>query len=110
VYCKAACGNNVHKDCMDSWMRARQGKATCPYCRSIWAENDFAGKKVNLEGASRTEEGYINVASQLGISGERGECRLLLFVECLLIGGADWSTYHQPWVRQRQGYRYRDRW
>lgn len=73
VYCKAACGNNVHKECMDSWMKARQGKATCPYCRAVWADDGFAGKKANLEGAVRTADGYLNVASQLGLSGERGK-------------------------------------
>lgn len=36
------------------------------------------------EGASRNEEGYVNVASQLGISGER-----------------DYSTYHSFWVRRQ---------
>ena len=72
VYCKAACGNNVHKDCMNSWAVARQGKATCPYCRAAWVDDGFLGK-VNLEGASRNEDGYLNIASQLGLSGERGK-------------------------------------
>ncbi|KAJ4294512.1 hypothetical protein N0V90_008203 [Kalmusia sp. IMI 367209] len=94
VYCKAACGNNVHKDCMQSWMAAKSGKATCPYCRAQWEQDDvgsFEGK-VDLKIATRSEEGYVNIASQLGLSGER-----------------DHSTYHQPWVRGRFGgsrYRY----
>ena len=33
------------------------------------------------------QDGYVNVASELGLSGQR-----------------DWSSYHQPWVeRQRWG-------
>jgi hypothetical protein len=88
VYCRAACGNNVHKECMDNWTRASLGKATCPYCRSLWAATDVLGKKLSLDGAQVNEEGYVNVAAQLGLSGER-----------------DYSTYHQPWVRyQQRGY------
>jgi hypothetical protein len=90
VYCKAACGNNVHKSCMQSWISAKgAGRATCPYCRAKW-ENDDMGRgfngKVDLKGATRSEEGYVNIASQLGLSGER-----------------DYSSYHQPWARG-QGY------
>jgi hypothetical protein len=102
VYCKASCGNNVHKDCMQSWATAKAGKVTCPYCRAQWAEDDIGGGfsdnvgDVNLDGAERTEEGYVNVARQLGISGER-----------------DYSSYHQPWVSRRLGggeHRYVRRW
>lgn len=74
VYCKAACGNNVHKDCMASWATAKSGKATCPYCRANWADEEFSGK-VNLQGATRNKEGYLNVAKQLGLSGKRGKYR-----------------------------------
>lgn len=95
VYCKAACGNNVHKGCMQSWIAANGvRRATCPYCRAKWEDDDigagFSGK-VDLEDATRTEEGYVNIASQLGISGVR-----------------DYSSYHQPWVHghssRRQWY------
>jgi hypothetical protein len=89
VYCKAGCGNNVHKDCMQSWMTAKAGKATCPYCRAQWAVEDvgsFEGK-VDLEGATRSEDGYVNIARQLGLSGER-----------------DYSSYHSYWVREQFGY------
>jgi hypothetical protein len=97
VYCKTGCGNNVHRDCMQSWMTAKAGKATCPYCRAQWAEEDTGALrgKVNLEGATRTEDGYVNVAGQLGLSKVR-----------------DYSSYHQPWARQQLGYggRRRRRW
>ncbi|KAE8843623.1 hypothetical protein PTNB73_09312 [Pyrenophora teres f. teres] len=89
VYCKASCGNNIHKACMQNWMAASSGKGTCPYCRAKWEED--IGLKDNLDdlvtkGLRRNEDGYVNVAGQLGLSGHR-----------------DYSTYHQPWARQR-GY------
>ncbi|KAF2677246.1 hypothetical protein K458DRAFT_378710 [Lentithecium fluviatile CBS 122367] len=89
VYCKAACGNNIHKDCMQSWMAAKAGKATCPCCRAQWADEDIGSLRgrVNLEGATKSEEGYVNVAGQLGLSGER-----------------DYSSYHQFSVRRQFGY------
>jgi hypothetical protein len=73
VYCKAACGNNIHKECMVSWMTARHEKATCPLCRATWIDHDIpSGTKVNMDDAV-WKEGYKNVASQLGLSGKRGK-------------------------------------
>lgn len=89
VYCKASCGNNVHKDCMQKWISMTRGKATCPYCRAAWAAEDgFKGKlgEVDTKGLERNEDGYLNVAGQLGLSGQR-----------------DYSTYHQFWVRRHLG-------
>jgi hypothetical protein len=86
LYCKTACGNNVHKDCMASWASAKNGKATCPYCRAAWEDGTLTGR-VNMKGATRNEDGYLNVATQLGLSGQR-----------------DYSSYHQPWVNQRRRY------
>jgi hypothetical protein len=90
VYCKASCGNNVHKTCMQNWMAASRGKATCPYCRAKWEEDTgFGGKLggVDTQGLQRNEDGYVNVGSQLGLSGQR-----------------EMSTYHPFWVRQQMGY------
>ena len=93
VYCKASCGNNVHKACMQSWIQvATRGKATCPYCRATWdTEEAFDGKlgSVDTDGLPRNEDGYLNVAGQLGLSGER-----------------DYSTYHPFWVRRQFGHRW----
>jgi uncharacterized Zn-finger protein len=90
VYCKNSCGNNVHKACMQSWIQvAARGKATCPYCRATWdTEEAFVGSlgNVDTKGLQRNEDGYINVAGQLGLSGER-----------------DYSTYHRFWVRRQLG-------
>jgi hypothetical protein len=89
VYCKTSCGNNVHKECMQSWIASTRGKPTCPYCRAAWeADAGFDGKvgDIDLKDVQLNEDGYANVAGQLGLSGER-----------------DYSTYHQFWVR-RQGF------
>jgi hypothetical protein len=90
VYCKASCGNNVHEDCMQKWLAISKGKATCPYCRAKWeADAGYEGKlgSMDTNGLQRNEDGYVNVAGQLGLSGER-----------------DYSTYHQFWVRRHLGY------
>ncbi|KAH7359982.1 hypothetical protein BKA66DRAFT_471523 [Pyrenochaeta sp. MPI-SDFR-AT-0127] len=95
VYCKASCGNNVHKDCMQKWMTISRGKATCPYCRAKWDEDtDFGGKLGNvvMTGLEKNEDGYVNVAGQLGLSGQR-----------------DYSTYHPFWVRRHLGHGGRNR-
>ncbi|KAF1940873.1 hypothetical protein EJ02DRAFT_455673 [Clathrospora elynae] len=90
VYCKASCGNNVHSECMQKWVAISKGKATCPYCRAKWEEEDrsFEGKlgSVDTKGLHQNEDGYVNVAGQLGLTGQR-----------------DYSTYHQFWVRQHLG-------
>jgi hypothetical protein len=90
VYCMASCGNNVHKACMSKWIAMNRTKATCPYCRATWATDEgLEGKLGNIDpsGLERNEDGYVNVAGQLGLSGER-----------------DISTYHQFWVRQHYGH------
>ncbi|KAF2275147.1 uncharacterized protein EI97DRAFT_400576 [Westerdykella ornata] len=91
VYCKQSCGHNFHKSCMSQWIKTKAGKGTCPYCRATWEETDIDARKVDIKAVPVNEEGYINVASQLGLSGER-----------------DVSTYHQYWVRTH--YRRQQRW
>ncbi|KAJ3953306.1 hypothetical protein N0V92_010221 [Colletotrichum tropicale] len=75
VYCRAACGQNIHKECFDTWAATKRrsgSNVTCPYCRSVW-ENDTGDmvKTVKKKGQA-TYEGYVNVADQLGISTQRG--------------------------------------
>lgn len=89
VYCKAACGNNVHKECFEQWAATKKGKELpCPFCRTPWQGDEDTLKQVASSGTVN-EEGYVNVASQLGLSGKR-----------------DYSTYHQQWVRRQFGYYY----
>ncbi|PWW75260.1 hypothetical protein C7212DRAFT_280928 [Tuber magnatum] len=78
VYCKAQCGTNVHQSCFRQWASTKgAGTVTCVMCRQPWqGDSDpheaLAKGKVN-------DEGYVNVASELGMSGHR-----------------DYSTYHYP--------------
>jgi hypothetical protein len=90
VYCKTSCGNNVHGACMSKWITMNRTKPTCPYCRATWTTDEgLEGKlgKIDPGGMERNEDGYVNVAGQLGLSGER-----------------DMSTYRQFWVRQYYGH------
>ena len=89
VYCKAACGNNIHRECFEQWARSKSGHdVRCVYCRTIWQGDEESLKRICKNKGRVNAEGYTNVASELGIS-----------------GGRDYSTYHQPWVR-RQGFGY----
>ena len=90
VYCKAACGNNIHKECFGQWAATKKasGHVTCPFCRSPWQEDEAtaADLKGVAKGGKVNSEGYVNVAHQLGLSGER-----------------DYSTYNEFWVRRQFG-------
>lgn len=90
VYCKASCGNNIHKECFEQWAATRKGNGdvTCPFCRTPWQGDEESLKKIAKMGKKNTE-GYVNVASQLGLSGQR-----------------DYSSYHRPWVQRQFGYDY----
>ncbi|KAF2142595.1 uncharacterized protein K452DRAFT_270370 [Aplosporella prunicola CBS 121167] len=99
VYCKAACGNNVHEHCFEQWAATKKGSGpvTCPFCRTPWAGDEASLKKIAKTGGTVNAEGYVNVANELGISGER----------------ADYSSYHDFWVRQQArdgliGHEWRD--
>lgn len=89
VYCKSSCGNNIHTGCMQKWIAISKGKATCPYCRAKWAQEiGIEGKLGALDTSNLqcNEDGYVNVARQLGLNTER-----------------DYSTYHQFWARRHLG-------
>lgn len=77
VYCRAGCGQNMHKACMEMWAatkraQGRMAEVTCPYCREPWEGDREMVKKIETTGKVG-EEGYRNVADQLGISTERGK-------------------------------------
>lgn len=72
VWCRAACGNNIHQGCFAQWERTKGGNVTCPFCRSAWEyeeANVGAGngkaikvKGVELKGQSKVGlGGYANV-------------------------------------------------
>ncbi|KAL2868470.1 RING finger protein [Aspergillus lucknowensis] len=93
VWCRAACGNNIHKTCFQKWAATQNAQGVrCVYCRSPWQTEDADGKvdmdmEQLLSQGRIGEDGYINVASQMGLSGER-----------------DCSTYYRPWGRPRSYY------
>ncbi|KAK4211049.1 E3 ubiquitin-protein ligase Zswim2 [Rhypophila decipiens] len=93
VWCRAACGQNIHKECFEMWAttKRQQGGAnaqvTCPYCRSVWEGDEDMVKKIQKTGG-KNQEGYVNVATQLGISQTR-----------------DHSTYSRWWSGHSESYR-----
>ncbi|KAL2175497.1 uncharacterized protein P884DRAFT_262286 [Thermothelomyces heterothallicus CBS 202.75] len=96
VWCRAACGQNVHKACFETWAATKRrqassggGEVTCPYCRSAWEGDEDMLKTIRRDG-KRNADGYINVASQLGISTQR-----------------DYSTYSRWWSGHPDSYRLR---
>lgn len=70
VWCRAACGNNVHKDCFDQWARTKARNITCPFCRTPWQSDETVKKqKVGVAG--------IDVPSDRGVDGYRNVRHLL---------------------------------
>ena len=94
VWCRAACGQNIHRECFEMWAATKRQQAaggaradvTCPYCRSVWEGDDDMVRKIKRTGRLN-EEGYVNVAEQLGISTER-----------------DYSTYSRWWSGHPNAY------
>lgn len=83
VWCRAACGNNMHKSCFDQWAASQRGSVVkCVYCRTPWQSSDSSLSKVAQQGIVG-EDGYLNVAHLTGQSTVR-----------------DVSTYHPRWVRR----------
>ncbi|KAL2268808.1 hypothetical protein VTJ83DRAFT_3654 [Remersonia thermophila] len=95
VWCRAACGQNIHKGCFETWAATKRkqsgtgGQVTCPYCRSVWEGDEDMIKAIVADG-KLNHEGYVNVASQLGISTQR-----------------DHSTYSRWWSGHPRSYRSR---
>jgi len=89
VWCKAACGQNIHRNCFDQWQRSKPGQATkCVYCRSPW-KGEVGNIGTKVKAGVKNDDGYINVADELGMSGER-----------------DMSSYHSYWVTRQAGRYY----
>jgi hypothetical protein len=110
VYCRASCGQNMHKACLEMWAATKRAqgsaaKVTCPYCRQPWEGDQEMVKKIETTGKVGAE-GYRNVADQLGISTERGmflrpaNCQFG-YADCY----TDTSTYSRWWSgHRRSGY------
>ena len=86
VWCKEACGNNMHKSCFEQWAASQRGTTIkCVYCRAPW-KMDHSDRRKIMEAGHVSEDGYVNVADHFGISRAR-----------------DYSSYHAPWVRRQFG-------
>ncbi|KAL8383508.1 hypothetical protein RB595_010625 [Gaeumannomyces hyphopodioides] len=91
VWCRAACGQNMHEQCFQMWSATKRQQAggtspvTCPLCRSVWEgdADDSVIKNLKKDGPLN-RDGYVNVADQLGISPVR-----------------DYGTYSELWGRDR---------
>lgn len=87
VWCKAGCGNNMHKSCFSAWQNSQRGQEVrCVYCRTPW-QLDHGDVDVIKKSGVDSGEGYINVGEQFGISRAR-----------------DYTSYYQPWARRQFGY------
>lgn len=52
VWCKAACGQNFHKQCFDQWRASKRGaRLTCVYCRSEWQEEGMTPSRKPAPGS-----------------------------------------------------------
>lgn len=74
VWCKAACGQNIHRTCFDQWQRSKPGQQPkCVYCRIVWMVEEKNVKDVSMiaKTGEKNREGYVNVAGELGISEDR---------------------------------------
>lgn len=71
-------------------------KVTCLYCRSVWEGDEDMIKTIRKDG-TRNEEGYVNAASQLRISTQRGEPCIML---CWPQG---WLTFFQTTAHTQDG-------
>lgn len=88
VWCKAACGNNMHRGCFDQWASSVRGnQVRCVYCRSPWHLEETEVAAI-VKTATINDEGYFNVANHFGLSQER-----------------DYSSYSPFWVRRQFGSR-----
>jgi Ring finger domain len=88
LWCKGACGQNIHRACFERWARSKPGQVRCVYCRTPWKGDEETVKKISKSGTVN-HEGYVNVAGALGISSHR-----------------DTGSYHQYWVRREFGEGY----
>ncbi|KAI9849236.1 MAG: hypothetical protein M1837_004695 [Sclerophora amabilis] len=86
IWCKGSCGNNIHKQCFEQWAASKPGEEVrCVFCRAPWKGDEESVKKI-YRSREKNQEGYVNMASELGLSGHR-----------------DYSSYHQRWVKGRFG-------
>lgn len=69
--------------CFEQWAKSKPGEVKCVYCRTPWKGDEETVKLIAKSG-QKNAEGYVNVGSQLGLSGRR-----------------DTSTYYRSRSRSR---------
>ena len=50
VWCKAACGNNIHRQCFEQWAKSKAGQVKCVYCRTPWKGDEDSIKRISRGG------------------------------------------------------------
>lgn len=74
VWCKAACGQNVHEHCFLQWKKSADGIVKCVYCRTPWINDNMTAAEAIMADAKRGANGYINVANSaaydIAVAGE----------------------------------------
>ncbi|RGP64402.1 e3 ubiquitin- ligase zswim2 [Fusarium longipes] len=96
VWCAAACGQNIHAECFKTWAKTKgAAHVTCPMCRSPWKGDDKLVASVQ-KNKGQMDEGYVNVADQLGVSRERDTSTY-----------SRWLTYHQNGGQWPRGMHHR---
>lgn len=105
VWCRAACGNNIHKACFEQWAassRTSGDQVKCVYwcdislfstipgirifwlilhgffSRTLWEQEHGSMKEVMKSGWVN-DEGYYNVGEELGLPEERGRTTIPLY-------------------------------
>ena len=94
VFCRAACGNNIHAECFEQWAKSQAGKEVrCVYCRTPWQGDEEQVRRIcrdkTRQGGKSNGEGYVNVAEELGMSGARGRLSSGNFLVCACSTGRD---------------------
>ncbi|KAI0332129.1 hypothetical protein GY45DRAFT_1247526 [Cubamyces sp. BRFM 1775] len=82
------CGNGLHKECFQQWANTARGNVSCVFCRAKWTLPASAGAS---KGASRSTDGYLNLAAVAGVSPVR-----------------DTSSYYHGPTRGRRYYGFRE--
>jgi len=61
VWCKAACGNNIHRQCFEQWAKSKAGQVKCVFCRTPWIGDEDSIKRISKGG-----NGAVNRVSERG--------------------------------------------
>lgn len=58
VYCKYSCGQSIHKECFDLWIKAKKTpeEVQCVYCRSRWDVE-------TIKQSAYMKDGYVNLSA-----------------------------------------------